>query len=290
MILTHKAERNAKLISFLREDMGLSASLVSRLKHCGAFFVNETGVNLYYKVKTGDIITVKIEEIPPGYPAEEGEIDILYEDDAIIALDKPFGINMHPTENRTVGTLANRLLHYYRETGQKCAVHFVNRLDRDTFGVVLIAKNSYVHSILCRSLENGDIKKVYNAAVFGHMSPESGTITQPIARLSSDSLLRCVREDGQYAATAYREIKRSTFCSLLELSPITGRTHQLRVHCAFMGCPILGDNQYGSDTSQKFSLEKGLTHQQLCAVSLSFPHPITGEKITILSHQSPKFF
>lgn len=285
MVLTHTACREGKLVSFLRGELGLSSTLTTRLKYRNAYRVNGQTVHVHHRIHPGDVIAVTIEESAPDYPAEPGELDILYEDDALIVLDKPAGIMMHPTFNRLDGTIANRLLHYYQATGQKCAIHLVNRLDRDTFGVVLIAKNSHTHAILCGHLQSGQIHKTYRAAVFGCPPAPEGEICAPIARLSPTSLLRCVREDGKPAKTVYRVLASDGRCSLLELQPVTGRTHQLRVHCAYSGFPILGDPQYGSAASQEFSLEQGCQWQQLCATSLRFPHPLTGEELTVVSRQ-----
>ena len=148
---------------------------------------------------------------------------------------------VHPSFSRQTGTLANRLLGYYDRTGQACAVHPVSRLDRDTFGVVLLAKNAHAHALLIAAEKH----KTYHAAVRGVPQPPEGMIDVPIARLSPESLLRCVRADGQPARSAYRTLRTEHGISLLELQPLTGRTHQLRVHCAWLGCPILGDPQYG---------------------------------------------
>jgi len=285
MLLEHIAARDGKLITFMRSEMGVSATLTKRLKLLNACRVNGEQVRLYHRVSVGDRITIAIEEQAPNYAAEEGELTILYEDDAILALDKPAGIIMHPTANRESGMLANRILFYYQQTGQKCDIHLVNRLDRDTFGVVLIAKNAHIHAKMSDHLINDRIAKTYHAAVFGHPVVDQGVICHPIARLSDTSLLRCVREDGRYAKTFYQVLQKTAECSLLRLQPETGRTHQLRVHCAYEGFPLLGDSQYGTEESQDFSLAHGYQSQQLCAVSLTFPHPMTNEIMTVTSRQ-----
>ena len=140
MQLNHTAARSARLSAVLRCDMHLSHTLVNRLKVQNAIFVNGRPAHTDYPVAAGDVVSVRIEEAEPDYPAEPGTLDILFEDEAVIALDKPSGLLMHPSHSRNTGTLANYLAHYYRESGQKCAVHPVSRLDRDTFGVVLLAK------------------------------------------------------------------------------------------------------------------------------------------------------
>lgn len=155
MILRHTAAREGKLGSFLRGELGLSYGLVKRLKYQGAYRVNGEPARTNHPLQPGDRITVQIEEAQPAIPAENGPLAILYEDDCLLAVDKPPGLLMHPTFNRLEGTLANRLLGYYQRTGQPCAVHLVSRLDRDTFGVTLVAKNAHVHTLLCDSARAG---------------------------------------------------------------------------------------------------------------------------------------
>jgi len=285
MILEHTAERNGKLAGFLRRELRLSMTMINRLKMQDAMFVNGRAVHADYPVAFGDVVSVRIEEEDPIYPAEEGALSILFEDEALIAIDKPADLLIHPSRTRNTGTLANRLAHYYKCTGQKCAVHPVSRLDRDTFGVVLLAKNAHIHALMCAAHDAKTIHKVYHAAVWGAPPEEAGLIDLPIARLDPMGLLRGVREDGQPSQTEYRVLRRAGQCALLELRPRTGRTHQLRVHLSHIGCPILGDPQYGSAESQAWSLAHGLTGQQLCAAALSFPHPLTGKTMTLHSKQ-----
>lgn len=286
MLLTHTAQRPGKLLSFLRGELSLSYGLVKHLKPLHAICVNGLHAHTNQIIRPGDVITVTIEEAPPGIPPQDGPLSILYEDDALLLLDKPAGLIMHPTFHRIDGTLANYIAGYYLRTGQPSAVHFVSRLDRDTSGVALVAKNAHIHALLCGHMQSGRIAKTYHAAVYGHPPAPQGEINLPIARLSPTSLLRCVRGDGKPARSAYRLLETAGPCALLALSPITGRTHQLRVHCAHEGFPLLGDAQYGTPASQAFSLAHGLAHQQLCATSLTFPHPLTGQEMTVRSAQS----
>ncbi|MBQ1282046.1 MAG: RluA family pseudouridine synthase [Oscillospiraceae bacterium] len=286
MILRHIAARNGRLSALLRSDMRLSHTLVNRLKVQNAIFVNGNPVHTDYPVAAGDEISVLIEEATPEYPAEAGRLDILFEDEAVIAIDKPVGILVHPSRSRFSGTLANFLTHYYQSTGQKCAVHPVSRLDRDTFGVVLLAKNAYTHAKLCDAHAEGTIEKTYLAAVWGAPPEDEGIIDLPIIRISPIGMLRAVGEGGQRAVTEYRVLRREAHASLLELHPKTGRTHQLRVHLSHIGCPILGDPQYCTDGSRDYSLSHGLTYQQLCAAALRYPHPLTGETMELRSAQS----
>ncbi len=278
MKLSCIAQREAKLLPILRQELAMSSTLVKRLKYSQAFLVNGQVVRTNFMVKVGDLVEVILDEAVPEYPAQERELSILFEDDFLIAIDKPPGMLMHPSPARNEGTLANFLLSYYQRTGQPCAVHPVSRLDRDTFGVVLLAKNAHAHAKMHRQLLEGGLCKKYHAVVVGCPTEPEGIIDAPIARLRQDSLLRCIREDGKPARSRYRLLEQKGDCSILELEPLTGRTHQLRVHCAYMGFPIAGDPQYGGD-------DYGLPYQQLCAVSLGFTHPITGNFMEILSKQ-----
>lgn len=278
MELSCISQRDAKLLSILRRELALSSGLVKRLKYRGAFTVNGEIAHTDHPVKIGDTVRVRLDEDTPDYPAEDGDLHILYEDEALIAVDKPAGMLVHPSFSRNTGTLANRLLGYYQRTGQPCAVHPVSRLDRDTFGVVLLAKNAHFHAKLCEMSKSGAINKTYRALVFGCPPAPEGMIDAPIARVSETSLLRCIREDGKPARSQYRVLASTGAASLLELHPLTGRTHQLRLHCAYLGCPILGDPQYGTEASRVFSQAHGLFYQQLCAASLRFCHP-RSEKI-----------
>ena len=274
MELKHTALRDARLSAILREDMKMSAGLVNRLKWQDKIYVNGTPQHTDYAVRTGDVITVPLDEEEPDYPPQDGPLTILYEDDHILAVDKPARMLIHPSRSRFDGTLANYVLGYYRRTGQKCAFHPLTRLDRDTFGIVLLSKNSHIHALLQASA----VRKTYHALVFGHWNPDSGVIDAPIRRKPLPSLLREVHPEGKPSVTEFQVLERFDGYTKLALRPVTGRTHQLRVHCAHMGHPILGDPQYGAPESAF-----GLPHQILCAKSLAFRHPITEEPMVLES-------
>ena len=287
MELTHTAARSGRLSSFLKNEMRMSSGLVNRLKWQNKIFVNGIPRHNDYQVAVGDVITVPLDEPSPDYPPEAGELTVLYEDEHILAVDKPAGMLIHPSRATNTGTLANRVLAYYQKTGQQSAFHPITRLDRDTFGVVLLAKNAHVHALLTELQEQGRIQKTYEALVCGGPDTDSGSIHAPIARRPLPSLLRYVNQDGKPSHTEYRVLERVDGYTRLSLTPVTGRTHQLRVHCAHMGFPILGDPQYGNEESLTLSEKLGLTHQHLCAVTLTFPHPITDVMLTITTKATP---
>ncbi len=279
MDLTYTATRADRLSVILREDMRLSAGLMNRLKWQDRLYVNGIPRHTDYPVAMGDVVTVPMDDPDPDYPAEDGTLTVLYEDRHLLAVDKPAGMLIHPSRSRLTGTLANRVLGYYQRTGQNCAFHPMTRLDRDTFGIVLLAKNSHVHSLL----QQTPCQKFYHALVFGGPAGDSGILDAPIARKPLPSLLREVRPDGKPCRTEFQVLTRDEKLCKLELQPITGRTHQLRVHCAHYGFPILGDPQYGSVESLAFSETLGLQTQALCAARLELIHPMTGETLVLAS-------
>ena len=279
MELKHIASRGGRLSSFLKGEMKMSTGLMNKLKWGSAIRVNGNPEHTDFAVTPGDVITVTLPELQPEYPAEDGELTVLYEDAHLLAVDKPAGMLIHPSHSCNFGTLANLVQGYYRRTGQRCAFHPLTRLDRDTFGLVLLAKNAHVHHLL----QETRVKKTYHAAAFGVPAEETGRIDAPIARKPLPSLLREVHPEGKPSVTEYRVLKKTEKLCKLELRPVTGRTHQLRVHCAYMGWPILGDPQYGSEASKAYAASLGIHTQQLCAVKLEFCHPMTGESMVIQS-------
>lgn len=278
MELSHIADRAGRLSSFLRGELQMSTGLMDRLKWGDAIRVNGAPQHTDFAVRPGDRITVRLDEPAPDYPAEEGSLTIIFEDEHILVVDKPAGMLIHPSRAQNTGTLANLALGHYKKTGQASAFHPVTRLDRDTYGIVLLAKNSHVHTML----QATDICKTYHALTFGGPEGDRGTIDAPIARRPLPSLLREVSPAGKPSLTAYRVLERGELCKL-ELCPVTGRTHQLRLHCCYMGFPILGDPQYHTPASADVSARLGLTHQLLCAKSLTFAHPITGQELFLTS-------
>lgn len=279
MELSHIANRAGRLSSFLREELAMSTGLINRLKWHEKIQVNGRPEHTDFAVQEGDAITVLLDTPQVEYPAEQGDLTVLYEDAYILAVDKPAGMLIHPSRSKNTGTLANFVMGYYEKTGQTCAFHPLTRLDRDTFGVVLLGKNPHISALL----QAGDLQKTYHAITFGGPEEDAGRIVAPIARKPLPSLLREIREDGKPSVTEYRVLERNEMLCKLELCPITGRTHQLRLHCDHMGYPILGDPQYGTEESMAFSENLGIKTQILCAKTLEFTHPITGEKMIFAS-------
>ena len=279
MDLNHIALQAGRLSKILREEMGLSAGLMNRLKWTGALKVNGRSVHTDFPVRPGDTVTAVLAEETPDYPAEDLPLTVLYEDDFLLAVDKPQGMLIHPSSARNTGTLANAVAGYYARSGSPGAFHPLTRLDRDTCGIVLVAKNGYA----CALLQQARPRKTYHALTLGGPEDDSGIIDAPIARKPLPSLLREVSPDGKPSRTEYRVLDRGESLCRLALTPVTGRTHQLRLHCAYAGFPIVGDPQYGNESSLAWAEKLGVTGQQLCAKRLEFTHPVTGQALTLES-------
>ena len=273
--LKHTATRAGRLSSFLLGELKMSLGLMNKLKWGSCIQVNGTPQHTDFSVQPGDTVTVCLAEEKPEYPAQDGPLSILYEDQYLLAVDKPAGMLIHPSRSRFDGTLANFVTGYYEKTGQKSAFHPLTRLDRDTFGIVLLAKNSHIHTLL----QATSVRKTYHALVLGGPVDDSGIINAPIARRPLPSLLREIREDGKESITEYAVMERGDKLCKLSLHPITGRTHQLRLHCAHMGFPIVGDPQYGTPEC----MEYGWASQALCAHRLELIHPMTDEPMILTS-------
>lgn len=279
------ARQENRLSQVLKDQLCVSAGLINRLKWEEKLLVNGVPVHTNFQVHPGDRVALLLEEPAPDYPAQPGQLDILLEDEHLLVVEKPAGMLIHPSRHRNEGTLANIVLWHCQQQGQVAAFHPVTRLDRDTYGLVLVAKHSHSHARLQELARAGQVQKTYHALVFGGPREDAGVVDAPIARRELPSLLRYVNSTGKPSRTEYRVLRRWSDRSLLELTPVTGRTHQLRVHCAYMGCPILGDPQYGTQSSLELSARLGLESQRLCAKQLRFVHPITGEEIFLQSRQ-----
>lgn len=256
------------LLTCLRRQLQLSSTLVKTLKSTGEITVNGVFRHTNFQLQPGDVVAASLTEECPDFPAQPMDLHILYEDDAIIALDKPAGLILHPTPSRQTGTLANGLLHYYKETGQACGIHAVSRLDRDTFGVVVFAKHGHIHQLL-----QGTIQKTYLAQVAPCPLAERGTISLPIGR--TEGLFRKIDKNGQPAITQFQVVDR--LHGILVLIPVTGRTHQLRLHCKSAGFPIVNDPFY------TFGPKNPKNHQKLLAWKVEFSHPLTEQSMEIAS-------
>lgn len=291
MILSHTEKIGGrKLLTVLRTDMQLSASMVRRLKQVQAIYVDDKPVYTDHIVSIGAVITAHIEAAEPSCDVlpETGILDILYEDEGLLAVNKPSGLLVHPSRARYTGTLANYVAGYL--SAKPCAgrCHAVNRLDRDTSGVVLFAKDSHHKALAAKALKDPRTLKEYSALIMGVMDQPWGTIDLPVKRAMEGNMLRIVAPDGQSAVTHYKTMKTGKIggcdSSLIRLRLETGRTHQIRVHCLALGKPILGDILYHTEASKALSERVGITAQALHANRLAFYHPLSG---TLLDLAAP---
>ena len=248
---------------------GLSVTLVKKAKF-GGIILNGTTVTVRATVREGDRVEIYLnEERSEGIPPMDIPLRVLYEDDDILAVDKPTNMPTHPSKGNNLPTLAHAVMGYY---GGEFVFRSVNRLDRDTSGVVIIAKNQISASNLSSSMKKGLWRKKYHAIVDGCPEPKSARIDAPIERIEERNIKRTVRPDGKRAVTDYRVIEEYDDCSLCEISLLTGRTHQIRVHMAYVGHPLRSDFLYGVESEADYFLR---------CVEISFPHPKTDEIIVI---------
>lgn len=283
------------VLTALRKEMEISASLVRRLKREQGIFVDGRPVYTNYILSPGETVSAVIDagKPPCDIVPEKGDIDVLWENEWMLAVNKPAGLIVHPSHSRYMGTLANFVAGYYQEKYGDGTCHSVNRLDRDTSGIVIFTRNGYAKDKLAKALKATGVKE-YTAIVCGRPEVESGTIDAPIKRLKEMELLRVVAEDGQRAVTHYRVEKTlETECgklSVLRLRLETGRTHQIRVHTKHIGCPILGDKLYCNDDSSLMSENLGIETQLLHACKLTFIEPFSGSELILEAPAQRKEF
>jgi len=257
----------------LRNHLGLSVSLIRRLKSTeDGMLLNGRPVHLDTCVNKGDVLCVTVYDNNSGYIIPIAlELDILYEDDDVILINKPSGMPSHPSLNHREDTLANGLMYYFRN--RPFTVRIITRLDRETSGVVLVAKNPVSAQKLSDEMCEKNIHKTYIASINGKLIQKRGTISAPVSRKENSAILRCVSNKGKEAITEYEVLKELNGLSLIKLHPKTGRTHQLRVHMSYMGTPIYGDDLYGAPQKNE--------RTRLHCYEISFVHPMRGEMITV---------
>lgn len=272
-------DAGVKLDSILRNNMNLSRRIITGLKKNNYIYVNGERTLTNYIVRAGDIVSVNIakkesQDIEP----QNIPIDIVFEDRDLLIVNKQPGLVVHPTKGHPEGTLSNAVMYHWKETGENNIVRLVNRLDRDTSGLVVIAKNQFSHQAMAKQMIDGRVKKIYCAVVHGIPDEDEGVIDLPIARPTRESIKREVMDDGQRAVTHYRVLKKFNDASLLSIRLETGKTHQIRVHMSHTGHPIYGDTLYGTDDDSNF-----IARQALHASQLMFSHPRSGEDMDIKS-------
>ena len=276
-----------KLIPILNKD--ITRKKKKKLLEDGKILVDGKNVKSSYKVKLDDEVSIEIPEAKETEIIEEDiPLDVLYEDEYIIAVNKPKGMVVHPANGNYTGTLVNALLYRCKNSlsgiGGEIRPGIVHRLDKDTSGVIIIAKCDKAHLNLSEQIKNHEVKKTYIALVRGIVQNDEATIDMPIARSKKDRKKMDIDKNGKNAITHFKVLKRFDGYTLLKVNIETGRTHQIRVHLMRVGYPIVGDTVY-SNGKNPFNV----TGQMLHAKIIEFKHPITGENMKIEA-PLPKYF
>ncbi len=261
-------KENKKFVAdYMSEHLGFSSRQAKKLLKDKKVYINGKTAYRDNKLKDGDYLEINLAEVPRiDIAAEAIELDTVYEDEYILAVNKPPFMLVHPTPNHPGGTLLNAAAHHFAGKGEKAVLRLLNRLDMNTSGIVVLPKSAAVHSKLEEMMSSGDIKKFYTAAIEGVIEPEKGIVDKPIGRDEADFIRRKVKSDGQPAVTIYETLKKSRDNSLVRLELVTGRTHQIRVHLSYLGHPIIGDTLYGKES-------RLIGRQALHASDMEFPHP-----------------
>ncbi len=261
------------LYYFLRECVGVSTRIIQTLRHTKkSVFINGEESRVIDKVKTNDKIEVFLPEKTEAPQLWETELSVIYEDEDLLIINKPSGISVHPTRNHPNGTLCNAVAAYLKNNGNDNYVaRAVGRLDKVTSGVMVFAKNAFVASKL-----NGKLDKTYVALTEGFLQGE-GIVNAPIYRPDMNKTIRAVGEQGDEAITIWKALKSFDNKTLLEIKTVTGRTHQIRVHCAHIGHPLVGDEMYGGKVTD--NIKRAALHCSCVRII----HPITDKELTFIA-------
>lgn len=266
-------DENLTLKEILLDKLNFSVRSLSKMKRYKTVKVNNTYIKPADKINKGDLIEVKIEENMADFRSQDLNLPILYDDFDIIMVNKPPFMVVHPTKSHHENTVANGVTHYIMNKDEKVKIRFVNRLDMNTSGLVIVAKNPYAQFILSSDMKDNKVEKTYIAIVKGVLKKDFGTINEPIYRPTDDNIKRVVHKDGQPSVTHFEVIERLKDATVLKLKLETGRTHQIRVHLNHIGHGIIGDELYG------YVDESLINRQALHAFSLKFKQPRTRENL-----------
>lgn len=266
---------------YLKQVQLYSGRKIQKLTRQKGILLNKKPVFLQKKVRAGEILSVLIlEDSSSGVMPQAGPVDILWEDAQVIVVNKPPRLLVHPAGHTSQGTLANYLAHYFDERGERLTIRPLHRLDRDTSGCVVFAKDARTQSLLAEQLRQGTLKRIYLAIVNGNVQPAAGSIDLPIGEHPHRPNRRAVRAEGERAVTHYQVLQTTEEMSVLRLELETGKTHQIRVHLAQLGYPVLGDTMYGKRSPL-------ISRQALHAQSVSFIHPQAGKQLTVEAPNPP---
>uniref|UniRef100_A9AAT8 Pseudouridine synthase, RluA family n=1 Tax=Methanococcus maripaludis (strain C6 / ATCC BAA-1332) TaxID=444158 RepID=A9AAT8_METM6 len=259
-----------KLIDVLKDNFELSNKMIKKFDKEKKIFVNSKIISLKSKLKENETVSVEIDCGINNIDPEELPLNVIYEDDDLLIVDKPKNMVVHPTKNVLSKTLANAISNHQKINNQNYKIRFVSRLDMDTTGLLIIAKNSYSHQHLAKQMDEGILEKIYVAVVNGRLDLKEGIIEDSID-LNDDGIKRELSNSGKISKTKYKVIEELKNASVLEINLLTGRTHQIRVHLSSLGNYILGDILYGKTS-------KLIDRQALHSHILRFIHPITKER------------
>lgn len=283
-------EKNIRLDAYIaKKEQELSRTMIQKLIEDGNIQVNDTKKKLSYKVQIGDKITIQIPEAKETkLKPQEIPIEVIYEDNDIVVVNKPKGLVVHPANGNPDGTLVNAIMAMCKDSlsgiGGELRPGIVHRLDKDTSGLLIVAKNDKAHIAMSNQIKDRQVKKMYIALVRGVIGEDEATIDMPIGRSTKDRKKMAVTKNGKQAITHFKVLKRYPKYTLLEIKIDTGRTHQIRVHMAEIGHPVIGDMVY-SNGKNSFGVEGQMLH----AKSLEFTHPITGKPMH-LTAELPQYF
>ena len=270
-LISYTSEENLTLKEVLLDKLNFSVRSLAKMKREQTVLVNGQFKKPSTNIVKGDLIEVKIDEDMANFEPQHLNLDIIYDDFDIIMVNKPPFMVVHPTKSHFDKTIANGVTDYIIKKNEKVKVRFVNRLDMNTSGLVIVAKNAYAHHVLSKDMSNDKVSKKYITVVKGIVKDDEGTINQPIYRPTEDSIKRVVDERGQASVTHYKVLERLNDATVLEVKLETGRTHQIRVHMNYIGHGIIGDELYG------YVDETLINRQALHAFSLEFMQPRTKE-------------
>lgn len=271
-----KDEHYDNVLHVLKEQFLLSDRLITKLKKANKIYLNDLQTYTKKSLTVGDTVSVLIdfEEDNSNIVASNIPLNIIYEDDYLLVLNKPANIAIHPSILHFDNSLSNGVKFYFDKLGLKKKIRIVNRLDRNTSGIVVFAKNEYIQECLIKQMKTKELKKEYLAIAKGILESKSGTLNFPIARKEGSIIERTVSSDGDSAITHYDVVKEFNNLSLVHIVLETGRTHQIRVHFSHIGHPILGDTLYGSPSEL-------INRQALHSYKLTFIHPVTKKVVSL---------
>ncbi|MBS6506558.1 MAG: RluA family pseudouridine synthase [Paraclostridium bifermentans] len=272
-VISYTSEENATLKEILLDKLNFSVRSLSKMKRNQSVLVNGTFKKPSTTIEKGDLIEVKIEEDMANFMPQDLNLEVIYDDFDLIMVNKPPFIVVHPTKSHNINTIANGITDYIIKQNEKVKIRFVNRLDMNTSGLVIIAKNAYAHYTLSKDMGDDKVIKKYITIVKGIVKDDFGTINEPIYRPDGDSIKRVIDDRGQESVTHYKVLERLNDATVLEVKLETGRTHQIRVHMNHIGHGIIGDELYGCVD------EKLINRQALHAYSLEFNQPRTKESL-----------